>query len=62
LNVNSISLLGRATQGVRLINLRGDDRIASVARVYVEPTTEEASIETDIQNDHITENEENNLE
>jgi DNA gyrase subunit A len=62
LNVNSISLLGRATQGVRLINLRGDDRIASVARVYVEPTTEEVNNETDIQNDDIAENEENNLE
>ncbi|TNF39691.1 MAG: DNA gyrase subunit A [Bacteroidetes bacterium] len=62
LNVNSISLLGRATQGVRLINLRGDDRIASVARVYVEPTTEEANNETDIKNEDIAENEENNLE
>lgn len=38
LNVNSISLLGRATQGVRVINLKGDDRIASVARVNVEPS------------------------
>ncbi len=38
LNVNSISLLGRATQGVRVINLKGVDRIASVARVNVEPT------------------------
>ena len=40
LNVNSISLLGRATQGVRVINLKGDDRIASVARVNVEPSAE----------------------
>ncbi len=38
LAISSISILGRATQGVRVINLRGDDRIASVARV----TTEEA--------------------
>jgi hypothetical protein len=45
-----------------LINLRGDDRIASVARVYVEPTTEEVNNETDIQNEDIAENEENNLE
>ena len=36
LAVNSISVLGRATQGVRLINLRSEDRIASVARVEVE--------------------------
>lgn len=40
LNVNTISLLGRATQGVRVINLKGDDRIASVARVTIEPTVE----------------------
>jgi DNA gyrase subunit A len=40
LNVNKISILGRATQGVRVINLKGDDRIASVARVTIEPTVE----------------------
>ncbi len=40
LNVSSISVLGRATQGVRVINLKGDDRIASVARVTVEPAAE----------------------
>ncbi|KAF0237427.1 MAG: DNA gyrase subunit [Prolixibacteraceae bacterium] len=62
LNVNSISLLGRATQGVRLINLRGDDRIASVARVYVEPTAVEANNEAEIHHEDIAENEENNLE
>ncbi|WP_346863686.1 DNA gyrase subunit A [uncultured Draconibacterium sp.] len=33
LAVSSISVLGRATQGVRVINLRGEDQIASVARV-----------------------------
>ncbi|HZH73539.1 MAG TPA: DNA gyrase C-terminal beta-propeller domain-containing protein, partial [Mariniphaga sp.] len=33
LAVSKISLLGRATQGVRLINLKEEDRIASVARV-----------------------------
>lgn len=62
LNVNSISLLGRATQGVRVINLRGDDRIASVARVNVEPASEEVNNESDIQNEDMAENEENNLE
>jgi DNA gyrase subunit A len=68
LNVNSISLLGRATQGVRVINLRGDDRIASVARVNVEPAAEvvnneeEIKDEEEIKNEDIAENEENNLE
>lgn len=54
LAVGSISLLGRATQGVRVINLKDEDRIASIARVNLEvaPENGEESIE----------NEENNLE
>jgi DNA gyrase subunit A len=72
LNVNSISLLGRATQGVKVINLKGDDRIASVARVNVEPAAEIVENENDnsediledgdIEGKDITEDEENNLE
>ena len=37
--VGSISVLGRATQGVRVINLRGEDHIASVARVAMDETS-----------------------
>jgi DNA gyrase subunit A len=65
LNVHSISVLGRATQGVRVINLKGDDRIASVARVNVEPTVDPVNETTE---DETPENEdidgevENNLE
>ncbi len=40
LAVSSISVLGRATQGVRVINLKGEDSIASVARVSIEDETE----------------------
>ena len=54
LAVNSISVLGRATQGVRVINLREDDSIASVARVTIE--------ETNGEEEETSENEENNLE
>ena len=36
LAVNTISVLGRATQGVRLINLKEEDSIASVARIVNE--------------------------
>ena len=61
LNVNKISLLGRATQGVRIINLKGDDRIASVARVYVEPTVEVVENDT-FEDEDVADNEENNLE
>jgi DNA gyrase subunit A len=41
LAVSKISLLGRATQGVRLINLKEEDHIASVARVVNEENEEE---------------------
>ena len=56
LAVSSISLLGRATQGVRLINLRAEDRIASVARVEID---EEENV--DIEDENI-DSKENNLE
>lgn len=48
LAVSKISLLGRATQGVRLINLKEEDQIASVARV-VNETNEEEVIEEAIE-------------
>ncbi|TDN99962.1 DNA gyrase subunit A [Sunxiuqinia elliptica] len=40
LPISSLRVMGRAAQGVRLINLKGDDRIASVARVTFEHTEE----------------------
>ena len=39
--VESLRVMGRATQGVRLINLREDDAIAAVARVEVLEVDEE---------------------
>lgn len=39
--VNALRVMGRATQGVRLINLRENDTIASVACVEVNEETEE---------------------
>ncbi|NQU52122.1 MAG: DNA gyrase subunit A [Bacteroidetes bacterium] len=69
LAVNTISVLGRATQGVRVINLKGDDRIASVAPVTVEEAeeiegvTEGNEIEsTGDEKGENFDNEENNLE
>ena len=41
LNVGTISTLGRNTQGVRLIRLKGDDKIASVAKVVERDEEEE---------------------
>ena len=37
--------MGRATQGVRLINLRDGDRIASVTRIQKDPEEEVGEIE-----------------
>ena len=33
MEINSLRVMGRATQGVRLINLKGEDKIAAVAKV-----------------------------
>jgi DNA gyrase subunit A len=51
--VDSMRVMGRATQGVRLINLREDDAIAAVAKVEVlegddQDFDEEESFEVDI--------------
>ena len=62
LTVNSISLLGRATQGVRVINLKGEDRIASVARVNVEPSEVVPLEDESIEDEDIEGEVENNLE
>lgn len=34
MHVDSLRVMGRATQGVKLISLRGDDEIAAVAKVF----------------------------
>lgn len=55
IHVTDLRIMGRATQGVRLINLKGDDEIAAVARVRkeavedseVEPLSEDATITDD---------------
>src|SRR5690606_27758289 len=49
-SVSSLRVMGRATQGVRLINLKGNDSIAAVAKVMnedeeVEHIVEEENLE-----------------
>lgn len=46
MHVGDISTLGRNTQGVRVINLKGDDGIADVTRVVVEE--DEAALDADV--------------
>ncbi len=64
LAVSSISILGRATQGVRLINLKNEDRIASVARIVnVEMDNEQIENIDNMENqDENDLNDENNVE
>jgi len=59
LAVSSISLLGRATQGVRVIKLKGENTIASVARINIDETEDEVAEDEGIDN---IDNKENNLE
>lgn len=56
LAINDLRIMGRATQGVRLINLRDEDAIASVAKVEVDESESEAGEESDLlENDTIIE-------
>ncbi len=50
IHVTDIRVMGRATQGVRLINLKGDDEIAAVARVRKEAVEDS---EEDLPSDNI---------
>jgi DNA gyrase subunit A len=47
LGVRDLRVMGRATQGVRLINLRDEDAIASVAKVEVDESEDENGIYED---------------
>lgn len=67
LAINTLRVMGRATQGVKLINLKSKDCIASIAKVQHEEETEEVVSET-MDNENIepttdlTQNETNNTE
>ena len=50
-NVSSLRVSGRATQGVKLINIKEDDSIAAVAKVkHEEESDEETENGTEIEN------------
>ena len=48
-SVSSLRVMGRATQGVRLINLKGNDSIAAVAKVM----NEEEEVEHIVEEEHL---------
>jgi len=66
MHVEDLRVMGRATQGVRLINIKGNDSIAAVARVMREEEEEVVEgeiIEGDNAEDvSLTENETTNEE
>ena len=51
--VKNLRLMGRATQGVRLISLRDDDSIASVTYVEADDKAEVAEIDGEVLDDVI---------
>ena len=56
--INSVRLMGRTAQGVKLINLKEEDKIASVARVSKSEDIEEVSGENEIGDAEISTSEE----
>jgi DNA gyrase subunit A len=55
MEVAALRVMGRATQGVRLINLKGDDTIAAVAKVMNDDTPIEDVNDIDINDGTIIE-------
>jgi len=45
MEVSDLRVMGRATQGVRLINIKGNDSIAAVTKVMKEEAVEEVEFE-----------------
>ncbi len=58
--LSEIRVMGRATQGVKLINLKKNDEIAAIAKVEVDEEVEEVEEENETQDQNGTMIEENN--
>ena len=54
LSVEKLRVMGRATQGVKLINLKGEDTIAAVAKVIKEDETDDNSQENSAENEDLS--------
>ena len=54
MSVEKLRVMGRATQGVKLINLKGEDTIAAVAKVIKEDESDEDSQEISPQNEGLS--------
>jgi DNA gyrase subunit A len=54
MRIDDLRVMGRATQGVRLINIKGSDSIAAVTKVLREEESEdlpEGEVDTDTTNE-----------
>jgi DNA gyrase subunit A len=60
--VSALRVMGRATQGVRLVNLNDNDEIASVAKIAVDKNEELLDEENNFESDETTDIEETNTE
>ncbi len=54
MSVEKLRVMGRATQGVKLINLKGEDTIAAVAKVIKEEESEDDSQENLLENEDLS--------
>ena len=54
MSVEKLRVMGRATQGVKLINLKGEDTIAAVAKVIKEDETDDDSKENSPENEDLS--------
>ncbi|MCE3074551.1 DNA gyrase subunit A [Chryseobacterium gwangjuense] len=62
MGMDEMRVMGRNTQGVRLINLKKNDEIAAIAKVAMDKDVEEDSEEIDEEGETVIDNEENNIE
>lgn len=56
MGMDDLRVMGRNTQGVRMINLKNNDEIAAVAKVMMDKEVEEETVETVENNDEETQN------
>ncbi|KGO89937.1 DNA gyrase subunit A [Flavobacterium suncheonense] len=62
MRVSDLRVMGRATQGVRLINIKGNDAIAAVAKVMREEESEENGEDFEGENENTTSEETNDTQ
>ena len=54
MSIEKLRVMGRATQGVKLINLKGEDTIAAVAKVIKEDENDDNSQENSPENEDLS--------